>query len=118
MTLGVLVLSYCWVSKFHPDPVGEQLQSLLPILEVMVSHAKQFHACSTIGVLQDFGSFPQWPRSEDEAMRFRNGLKKELNEWYARSGVPVLMLDIPPTDRPEHTNRRLYSERGWCFAEK
>lgn len=116
--LPVLVWSYCWFNQFHPDPKGEQLQNVLPILEIMVERAKEFSEHCTIGVVQDYGSMPQWPRTREENDRFDGGLKKELNLWYSHPRTNVLMLDKPASIAPEHTNRRLYNERGWCFTEE
>ena len=38
---SVLVLSYPWLDKEHPDREGEQLAKIVPILEVMLKKAKE-----------------------------------------------------------------------------
>ena len=38
---SVLVLSYPWLDKEHPDREGEQLAKIVPILEVMLKKAKR-----------------------------------------------------------------------------
>lgn len=117
--LPVLIWSYCWFGKLHPDPYGEQLRRTLWIMETMVADAKQQGGphC-TIGVLIDFCSYPQWPRTAEEQNRFDRGLKQELSKWYAHPHVPVLALDVLASPARGHTNRRPYDERGWCFTEK
>jgi len=116
--LPIVVWSYCWFSKYHPDPKGEQLQHVLPILKVMVAEAKRFGEHCTVAVLVDYGSYPQYPRSSEEKQRFLRGLKGELNHLYSHPYTIVLMLDLPASDKPEHTSRRTYKQRGWCFTEK
>jgi hypothetical protein len=116
--LPLLAFTYCWLSPEHPDPTGEQLRNVLPVLKLMLAKAKEHggeHA--TIAAMQDYISFPQAPRTEEETTRFRYGLKKELNSWYSHPYVPALMIDVEASEAPEHTNRRPYAKRGWCGTE-
>jgi len=116
-SLPVLIFSYCWLSPDHPDPVGEQLGKVVPILKVLLEQAKQFGEHATIGVMQDYMSYPQMPRTAEEERRFEAGLHNELNLWYSHPYTIVLMIDTEASDVPEHTNRRPYIARGWCSAE-
>jgi len=116
--LPLLAFTYCWLSPEHPDPIGEQLGRVLPILKLMLAKAKEYggeHA--TVAAMQDYVSFPQEPRSEEDLTRFRYGLKNELNAWYSHPYVPALMFDFESSDAPEHTNLRPYHKRGWCSTE-
>lgn len=119
LVLPVLCWTYGWLSPEHPDPRGEQLRMVLPILEVMLAYAKkEFGEHATIGVLQDYASYPQAPRSPEEDTRFSRGLKTELNYWYTHPFTICLMVTLSMSESPEHTNRRPYDQRGWCYVEK
>merc|ERR1719188_2564204 len=84
----------------------------------MLKHVKEMGEHMTVGVLQDYASYPQYPRTEDEQARFDAGLKAELNRWYAHPYTPVLMVTNPASEHPLHTNRRPYDARGWTYVEK
>lgn len=121
--LPVLVLSYGWLSKEHPDPVGEQLKAMSGVLEAMLATARKMGGehC-TIGVWQDYTALPQYPRSDAENFEFKSGLEM-INEWYMHPGLPVLAMTRAPTksglwsERPEHSNLKPYGNRAWCFFE-
>lgn len=114
----ILVWTYCWYNKYHPDPIGEQLGRATPVLRAMLKFVKTMGPHMTIGVLQDYGSYPQYPRTQGEQERFDAGLKAELNRWYAHPFTPVLMVTTPASEHPLHTNRRAYDARGWTFVEQ
>lgn len=119
LSLPVVCLTYCWLSKEHPDPVGEQMTAVFPVFKAMLDYTKQEHGeHATIGILQDYASYPQVPRTDEENQRFKRGLKTELNLWYTHPFTHVLMINTPASERPEHTNRRPYEKRGWCYVEK
>ena len=71
----------------------------------------------TIGVMIDYASYPQYPRSEADEARFKAGLKGELNGLYAHPYTPTLMMTPPASEHALHTNRRPYDKRGWTFVE-
>lgn len=80
--LPIGVLSYGWASASHPDPTGEQLRNLVPLLEAIVSECG---ATASWGIVWDFMSLPQRGRTagfsavEDRTPqqldRFGHGLK-------------------------------------------
>jgi len=114
----VLVLSYPWLDRTHPDRQGEQLRKILPILKVMVEKAKQYGAHGTIGVLWDYPCLPQRPyRNERDQERFKVGLRG-LNAWYSHPYTHVLLMTTPLPDGADYGNRRPYGERGWCHVER
>ena len=102
--LPVVVLSYGWASAAHPDPTGEQLQLLLPVLESIVRFCDGHGGgrCS-FGVLWDFASLPQKghtdptadPKAEDrtpeQLARFRAGLSS-INAWCAAAHAHTLAM--------------------------
>lgn len=119
LSLPVICLTYCWLSSEHPDPVGEQMKAVFPIFKAMLDYTRKEHGeHATIGILQDYASYPQVPRTDEESERFFRGLKTELNLWYTHPFTHVLMINTPASERPEHTNRRPYEQRGWCYVEK
>lgn len=122
--LPVLVMSYCWLSPEHPDPAGEQLSWIVPILQAMVAFVQKTDKkmsdggrhC-TVGVMQDFLSMPQKPRTPEEDERFDKALKTELNLLYMHPKTPVLIMDRAPGKHAKYTNLRPYHARGWCYME-
>ena len=134
-SLPVLVLSYPWLDKDHPDRHGELLRRLAPVLEAMLDECQRgslkkggeerLHSlapkAATVGVMLDFCSLPQWPRTEAEQARFEAGLHS-MHLWYSHPFTHVLLVTTPLPDDPAgaaaaYTNRRPYEERGWCFFE-
>ena len=117
-SLGVLVLSYPWLDKQHPDRLGAQMRRLLPILEAMLAEAKADAASCTVGVMMDYPCLPQHPRTASEQQRFKHSLKA-INKWYFHKATFVLLCDLPPPDDgAAYANRRLHADRGWCVFER
>ena len=112
--LACLVLSYAWLDPHHPDKYGQQLRRVCPILKAMLAAVASQHG--TIGVMWDFCSLPQPPRSASHADRFTRGLRK-MNAWYMHPFTHVLQLAsaLPGgTDADPYANARLWENRGWC----
>ena len=102
----------------HPDPIAEQLGQVVPILKIMLKFVKEkFGEHMTIGVMVDFMSYPQYPRSKEEDTIFGAGLKGELNGLYSHPYAPTLMITTPASEHPLHTNTRAYEKRGWTYIE-
>ena len=78
-----------WLDAVHPDRMGEQLRRVAPILTAMLRSVRSEHG--TVGVMWDYGSLPQMPRTDGEAARFRRGLRK-MNQWYMHPYTHVLLL--------------------------
>jgi hypothetical protein len=125
MYLPVAVLSYGWASKGHPDPTGEQLQSLVPALRSMVNWCNDGYALKW-GIVMDFMSLPQRgytvaydPEKDDrtpyECARFGAGLKS-INIWYGHPYVTTLVVDLPMPAGSE--NAAPVERRGWCIFER
>jgi len=115
--LPVMVLSYCWLDADHPDALGETLLRVKPVLKAMIEKVIELggrHA--TVGVMWDFVSLPQRPRTQTEEERFSRGLK-HINEWYRHPYTFVLAVTNALPTGKQYTNTRLYSERGWCYFE-
>jgi hypothetical protein len=74
-SLPVMVLSYPWLDKTHPDREGVQLRMIAPVLASMVAAAERGggkHA--TVGVMIDYCSLPQQPFADGERDLFEKGL--------------------------------------------
>ena len=128
-SLPVLVLSYPWLTCpsiglfSHPDPTGWLLRKLVPILEVMLAQATSYAEGATIGVMVDYCSLPQEPRSKDDQARFEAGLYA-MHGWYSHPYTHVLMATdrLPEETKDEggnevYTNLKGYYQRGWCYYE-
>jgi len=108
---NLIVVSYCWHTREHPDPRGDQMRMLGRILSW--SHACPFRSKET-AVFLDWCSLYQNPRTDREAEVFRAAMKRYMNIWYAHSKTDVLMLTDVPSDVEVN---RPYHERGWPTFE-
>lgn len=104
-SLGILVLSYPWLDTAHPDQHGEQLGRIAPLLRHMLAFCggEPF----TVGVMWDYCSLPQPPRSPAAADRFAQGLAA-LMTWYAHPYTHVLLLTTDLPYGAQYTNTRPY----------
>jgi hypothetical protein len=94
-SLPILVISYPWLEKWHPDPRGQTLQRILPILRAMIKEAKRYGTHATIGVLWDYMSLPQPSRNPAEEARFQQGMKQCMNIFYAHPFTTMLAVTTP-----------------------
>ena len=134
-----------WAARHHPDPTGEQLRRLVPVLRVMVESCSKGISDGTWanqrarkwGVVWDFMSLPQRgytsgyvadvrgpdgkvvqnndDRTPYQLARFAKGLKA-VNVWYAAPKVTTLVVDTPMPDGAE--NDAPVERRGWCIFER
>ena len=74
--LPILVLSYPWLDRHHPDKHGATLRRILPILRACREEALEKGGVNcTFCVFWDYMSLPQGAdRSEAEYARFKQGL--------------------------------------------
>jgi len=112
--LAILALSYPWLDREHPDRMGEMLRRVAPILRAMLATVASEHG--TVGVMWDFASLPQHPRSADESARFYRGLAK-MYQWYMHPFTHVLILGSALPTSCEYANSRPWDRRGWCCFE-
>lgn len=122
--LRILVLSYGWMTRSHPDPLGENLQRLAGVF-ALFSRTLGIH-----GVFWDFASLmqhsaePDGPRRTDEEEKlFQAGLAAS-SDFYAHPNTTVLRLTTFPSGYPEKysdhistSNSAEYFDRGWCYSE-
>ena len=101
----LIVMSYRWQTKHHPDPDGFSLATMAAVI-------KAYLVCvHRIAVFLDFSSLYQTPRSEGETMLFKAGLKA-INVLYAHQVTHVWCLTrVPQGTTPYHAS-------GWCTFER
>ena len=133
--LPILVLSYPWLDRRHPDPHRQHLKTLRPLLNAIVAYCDEEggEGCS-FGVLWDFMALPQAcgggghdaepaspnqttgdARTPAQIERFRKGLGS-INVWYSSPHTFILCLDLPPP--VDAVNATPYQRRGWCVFEQ
>ena len=107
--LPVLVLSYPWLDKDHPDRMGETLRRVAPVLRAWLADVTARHSehC-TIGVLWDYTSLPQRPYDDDgQQARFKRGLTS-IDKWYSHPYTVTLRVTNALPTGAEYTNTRPY----------
>ena len=123
--LPVLVLSYPWLDKDHPDRMGETLRRVAPVLRAWLADVTEGNSLigiqgsehCTIGVLWDYTSLPQRPYDDDgQQARFKRGLTS-IDKWYSHPYTVTLRVTNALPTGAEYTNTRPYERRGWCFFE-
>ena len=77
--LPVIALSHFWRTKEHPDPDGETLMLVIAALEKQWPKF-QNKGVSDLGILIDFSAFWQAPRTPEQDVAFKAGLKG-INQW-------------------------------------
>lgn len=126
----ILVISYPWLARAHPDELGEQLQFLAFIFKAFYSHAKKLISpLVTVGVFWDYLSLPQPSlkasleepfvddRTPEEKATFKKGLRG-INTWYAHPRTTVILMTNPLPTGMDYLNKQPYAGRGWCVAER
>jgi len=127
---GRFVCSHPWLSKWHPDPAGVKLRTLVEQLD-------KLSACDDDAVFMDFISIPQhdfqnpelrlldsqgsWPmpgthaavRTLEEETLFRKSLGS-FEVMYSVSSTPVIVL---PMSECLDEGSSPYINRGWCYFE-
>mmetsp|Transcript_51488 Transcript_51488/g.149575 ORF Transcript_51488/g.149575 Transcript_51488/m.149575 type:complete len:415 (+) Transcript_51488:58-1302(+) len=116
---AVIVISYGWLSRKHPDPAGFHMRNVQKYLQ---KHKEQVTWMSEFGLFWDFASLPQdGPdgKTEHEKKMFKKGLGA-INLLYGASFTIVIQLTSMPTSLPlpkGEVNLTPYYSRGWCFFE-
>lgn len=117
---GIVVLSYPWLSKRHPDPTGFFFRLLQ---QYLAKHMQQFCDFNDgdVGIFWDFAALPQpcqdGGRSEAEKKALKRGLQA-INFLYGSPDSVVLQFRTFPDSPDLDLNLRPYKERGWCVFEE
>jgi len=105
---AIVALSHCWLTAEHPDPNGEQLAKVAPVLKALQSRGTE------LAVFLDWCSLYQHPRAtREEVDGFAAGLA-HVSLWFAHKNTHVLLLTQMPQNWAHTTP---YSQRGWPFFE-
>ena len=116
----LVVLSYSWLSKKHPDPNLFHLRILVPLLDQVQAYFRKAHAdLPELGIIIDYCSLWQNlsenenedSRSAEQYKEFLAGLKC-INTPYAHQDVTAIKLTCTPLGEV-----RTYELRGWTFFE-
>lgn len=111
---GIIVVSYTWLTRLHPDPKGFHIGTFRKYL---LKHVEYFTGFAETGVFWDFACMHQRgaagePRSEESQCMWQVGLRA-LGCLYGGKRTVVVKL----TCKPEGCEAEPYEHRGWCFAE-
>jgi len=117
-TVGVLIISYPWLDKNHPDLHGEQLQKISFVFKAFAAKAREYYGCR-VGVFWDYLSLPQRDIDgvEDRSAVLQDRFKRALrgiNAWYGHQKATTLLVTTPLPNEYKYTNLQPYEFRGWC----
>ena len=110
--LPILVVSYPWLTREHPDPDGLHLARLGAALEVwfMGRGRDGEDASKSFGVFLDYASLYQHPRNDTEGGLFYFALDR-MDLWYRHPSTTVFSLTTAHSSLATQ-----YHDRGWCVA--
>jgi hypothetical protein len=105
-------VSYCWLSKQHPDPEQYHLKKLTKIF----SEFKKLWDMQDFGVILDFCSLWQPDgekdnRSEEQLNAYQKSLEEVNTSFGHRSVTTFILTGVPPTEEKQ------YNDRGWTLLE-
>lgn len=128
---GLIIMSYPWLSKVHPDPQGFHFHHLQLYLRVHRQHFMNLpkppgESFIDFGVFWDYASLPQpaiskcgerVAREPQEQQQFNRGLQT-VAYLYGGNMTLVVQLKLMPIATFETMNRTPYDQRGWCYFEE
>lgn len=105
-------VSYCWLSKQHPDPNQYHLRRLVRIL----AEYKKLWDMHDVGVIMDFCSLWQPDgdkdhRPEEQKKQYQQSLEEIITPYAHRSVTSFILTGVPPEEE------RGYNDRGWPLLE-
>lgn len=117
MMVGVVVLSYPWLTKDHPDPFAFHARKVRGYLKKHIALCEMAATNNDCMTFWDFASLPQMPRTERESNLFKQGIKA-INLLYGhRYTVVIQSTKMPEPCVGMELNLTAYFDRGWCFFE-
>ena len=109
----IIVVSYCWASREHPDPEGVHVWKIKQIIARMRSKFSKEIGKKKIAIFFDWMSLYQNhggpPRTPEQDELFGLGLR-EVNLWYAHMWTFKLVLSELA---PPNLERPTYLDSGW-----
>lgn len=119
---AVVVVSYGWLSRRHPDPTGFHTRTIQKYLKKHKAVVAYLDDC---GVFWDFASMPQAgpngaARTEQEQLVFDAGVGAVASLYSDKKTAVVQLTRMPPEAQllgVLESNLTPYKMRGWCFFE-
>lgn len=106
----IVAVSHCWFTPEHPDPDGQQLQSISRFVGAF-SDSRPGLLPSRVALFVDWCSLPQEPRSVSEDALFQQAIARS-EIWFAHKASFVWQLTrVPDRAMPYH-------KRGWPLFEE
>eukprot|EP00386_Alphamonas_edax_P002799 GDKI01008538.1.p1 GENE.GDKI01008538.1~~GDKI01008538.1.p1 ORF type:complete len:596 (-),score=140.14 GDKI01008538.1:90-1877(-) len=109
---SVIVVSYPWLAKDHPDPNCWHLERVCAFIRHLKTNFPQ-----EMYVFWDYMSLYQKPRTSEQDIKFREALMG-MDIWYAHETTNILALPILPTCADGEPPLIPYTKRGWCTFEQ
>jgi len=124
----IVVLSYPWLTKQHPDPNGHHMVRVIAFLQKFVADM----GVRGVGLFWDFAGLPQKgldgsEKTEQEQEVLAEGLGA-INLLYGSETTLVTQLTAMPAKKPTQchclnisaptVNNTPYKDRGWCHFEE
>lgn len=110
--MGIIVVSYGWLSRDHPDPQGFHLATVQKYLALHLNQKRY------AGVFWDYCSLPQEPRQEADQVQFRRAIQGINLLYGARMTTVVKLTQMPTPQDGTVANLTPYELRGWCIFEE
>jgi hypothetical protein len=121
---GLVIVSYPWLARNHPDPQGFHFHNLQLYLRVHLQHflgLMKSERINDIGVFWDFASLVQpsakGERTSQEQQILARAMKT-IEFLYGGQMSIVVQLKQMPVAAFENMNRTPYDGRGWCYFEE
>ena len=109
--LPLITLSHFWRTKEHPDPDGETLELIVESLERRWAEFQE-KGVTDLGIIVDWCALWQSPRTPEQDVAFKAGLKS-INQWYAHRGTTVWLV----TAGADRVKGLTYWDKGWTSFE-
>jgi len=109
----IVVLSYRWTQKEHPDASRHHLSTLVKFLTLYLDWVDSELGIKDVAVFWDFPSLLQRDRTPEEDQLFYKGLSS-MNIIYGHNLSTVVMQ----TSQPAGSQDLDYLSSGWCRFER
>eukprot|EP00928_Gymnodinium_smaydae_P034133 TRINITY_DN24268_c0_g1_i1.p1 TRINITY_DN24268_c0_g1~~TRINITY_DN24268_c0_g1_i1.p1 ORF type:complete len:513 (+),score=82.96 TRINITY_DN24268_c0_g1_i1:311-1849(+) len=119
----IVAVSHPWLRREHPDPHGDQVKQLLPLIK---SRLRDLGPGSELAVFLDYCSLFQEPRTATEEELYLESMR-DIGLWYANLKTETWLLTDTPetcslpadiTGDPGATAVASTGDRGWMMFER
>lgn len=125
-TLPIVTVSYCWLTREHPDPKSQTIRALSRILEKYLEHIQRIldktgvdasSQPADVAVFMDFLSVYQRPRTQEEQAAFERATR-DMHVWYGHTLIPAWLITKQPPEWEDDPDTVKYNMRGWTTFER